>query len=78
MKINNNLVLKKETKPTKMTKLPGRAKEAVLDFLFGHEDGQIYTFYQFPRFNTLVNNSHAFKAKTLPWRSLLTPCFSFY
>ena len=31
MEINNNLVLKKETKPTKMTKLPGRAKVAVLD-----------------------------------------------
>ena len=66
----------KKPKPTKMTKLPGRAKAAVLDVTIWPLGWTDLDFFNFLRFNTLVNNSHAFQTKTLPQSALLAPCFA--
>lgn len=66
MEINNNLVETTTTTTTKMTKLLGRAKMAVLDCYYLATRIDKFILFQFPRFNTSVNNSHAFKTKTLP------------
>lgn len=49
-----------------MTKLPERAKAAVLDGTIWPLGWTDLYFFNFLRFHTLVNNSHAFKTKILP------------